>query len=210
MTPQTVDAYNGDLRDIVFPAAILQPPQFDPNADDAVNYGEIGAIIGHEMTHGFDDEGRAIDAAGAIRDWWSPADTSAFKARAAILGDQFAQFEPVPGMHINPDLTMGENIADLGGLLIALDAYHQSLGGKPAPMIDGTTGDQRFFMSWAQGWRGKAKPDYLRRQVASDPHSWRRFRVLGPLPNIDAWYEAFGVKAGDKLYRSPDQRARIW
>ena len=210
MTPQNVDAYNGSLRDIVFPAAILQPPEFDPAADDAVNYGEIGAIIGHEMTHGFDDQGRTIDAAGALRDWWTPADAAAFKARATQYGAQFAQFEPVPGMHINPDLTMGENIADLGGVLIAFDAYEHSLGGKVSPVLGGTTGEQRFFMSYAQGWRGKAKEDYIRKQTASDPHSWRRFRVLGPLPNVDPWYKAFGVKVGDKLYRAPDQRVRIW
>jgi putative endopeptidase len=210
MTPQTVDAYNGSLRDIVFPAAILQPPEFDPAADDAVNYGAIGAAIGHELTHGFDDQGRTIDAAGALRDWWTPADADAFKARAATLGAQYARFEPVPGMHINPDLTMGENIADLGGALIALDAYHRALGGKAAPVIGRTTGDQRFFLAYAQQWRGKAKEDAIRMQIASDPHSFRRFRVLGPLPNIDAWYDAFGVKPGDKLYRAPDTRARIW
>lgn len=210
MTPQTVDAYNGSLRDIVFPAAILQPPEFDPAADDAINYGAIGAIIGHEMTHGFDDQGRTIDAAGALRDWWTPADDAAFKAAAAQYGSQFAQFEPVPGMHINPNLTMGENIADLGGVLIAYDAYEHSLGGKTSPLLGGTTGEQRFFMSYAQGWRGKAKEDYIRKQTASDPHSWRRFRVLGPLPNVDPWYESFGVRPGDKLYRAPDQRVRIW
>ncbi|MGE5722101.1 MAG: M13 family metallopeptidase, partial [Sphingomonadales bacterium] len=210
MTPQTVDAYNGSLRDIVFPAAILQPPEFDPNADDAVNYGAIGAVIGHELTHGFDDQGRTIDAAGALRDWWTAADVAAFKERAAGFGAQYARFEPVPGMHINPDLTMGENIADLGGLLIALDAYHRSLGGKPAPVLGGFTGDQRLFMAFAQGWRGKAHEDAIRRQTASDPHSWRKFRVLGPLPNVDAWYDAFAVKPGDRMYRAPGDRARIW
>jgi putative endopeptidase len=210
MTPQTVDAYNGPLRDVVFPAAFLQPPYFDPNADDAINYGSVGAAIGHELTHGFDDQGRKTDAAGVLRDWWAPADDAAFKARAAVLGAQFAKFEPVSGMHINPDLTMGENIADLGGVVIALDAYHGSLGGKPAPIIDGTTGDQRFFMAWAQIWRGKATDDALRQQIASNPHSWNRFRVLGPLPNVDAWYAAFDVQPGDKLYRPPETRARIW
>jgi len=162
------------------------------------------------LTHGFDDQGRAIDAAGALRDWWTPSDAAAFKSRAAMLGAQYARFESVPGMHINPDLTMGENLADLGGVLIALDAYHHSLGGKIAPLIGGTTGDQRFFMAFAQGWRGKAKDDYIRKQTASDPHSWRPFRVLGPLPNVDAWYAAFSVKPGDRLYRAPDARARIW
>jgi putative endopeptidase len=210
MTPQTVDAYNGSLRDIVFPAAILQPPEFDPEADDAVNYGAMGAIIGHELTHGFDDQGRAIDAQGVLRDWWTPADAAAFKAKAAAFGAQYAAFEPVPGLHINPDLTMGENIADLGGLLVALDAYHASLKGQPAPVIDGLTGDQRLFMAYAQSWRGKAKEDAIRRQTVSDPHSFRKFRVLGPLPNIDAWYDAFGVKPGDKMYRDPKDRVRIW
>jgi putative endopeptidase len=210
MTPQTADAYNGNLRDIVFPAAILQPPEFDPAADDAVNYGTIGSIIGHELTHGFDDQGRAVDAAGALRDWWTPEDAAAFKVRAAVLGKQFAAFQPVPGLHINPDLTMGENIADLGGLLIALDAYHASLDGKPAPVLDGYTGDQRFFMAYAQSWRGKAREDAIRRQTVSDPHSYRKFRVLGPLPNVDGWYDAFGVKQGDKMYRAPGDRVRLW
>lgn len=181
--------------------------QFHP--DDAVNYGAIGAIIGHELTHGFDDQGRMIDAAGALRDWWTPADDKPFRERAAVLGAQYAQFEPVLGMHINPALTMGENIADLGGVLIALDAYHHSLNGKQASVIDGTTGDQRFFMSFAQLWRGKATDDYVRKQVVSDPHSWRRFRLLGPLPNVDAWYAVFDVKPGDKLYRPPERRAGV-
>ena len=210
MTPQTVDAYNGSLRDIVFPAAILQPPEFDPAADDAVNYGGIGAIIGHELTHGFDDQGRAIDAAGALRDWWTADDARQFKLRAATLGAQFAAFEPAPGLHINPDLTMGENIADLGGVVVALDAYHRSLGGRPAPVIHGLTGDQRFFLAYAQVWRGKAREDAIRQQTTSDPHSYRRYRVLGPLANVDAWYAAFDVKPGDRMYRAPRDRVRIW
>jgi putative endopeptidase len=210
MAPQTVNAYNGSLRDIVFPAAILQPPFFDPAADDAVNYGSIGAIIGHEMTHGFDDQGRMLDASGALRDWWTPADAASFKARAAKLGAEYAAFQPLPGLHINPDLTMGENIADLGGVVIALDAYHDSLGGKTAPVLDGLTGDQRFFMSWAQGWRIKAREDAIREQTVSDPHSFDRFRATGPLQNVDGFYAAFGVKPGDKMYRAPDLRAKIW
>jgi putative endopeptidase len=210
MTPQTVDAYNGSLRDIVFPAAILQPPFFDPSADDAVNYGDIGATIGHELTHGFDDEGRHIDSTGALRDWWTAQDDAAFKARAAVLGAQFAQFEPLPGLHINPDLTMGENIADLGGLLVAVDAYHASLNGKPAPVLAGLTGDQRLFMAFAQSWRGKLREDAIRKQTVSDPHSYRAFRVLGPVPNVDAWYAAFDVKPGDRMYRAPQERVRIW
>jgi putative endopeptidase len=210
MAPQIVNAYNGSLRDIVFPAAILQPPFFDPDADDAVNYGSIGAIIGHEMTHGFDDQGRNLDASGALRDWWTPADAAAFKARAAKLGAEFASFQPLPGLHINPDLTMGENIADLGGVVIALDAYHASLGGKPAPELDGLTGEQRFFLSWAQGWRIKERDDAIKQQIVRDPHSFDKFRAVGPLQNVDAWYAAFDVKPGDKMYRAPDLRAQIW
>jgi putative endopeptidase len=210
MTPQTNDAYNGSLRDIVFPAGILQPPVFDPAADPAVNYGAIGGVIGHELTHGFDDEGRKLDASGQLRDWWTPADAAAFEARAKKLGAQYSSYEPVPGAHINGDLTMGENIADLGGLNIALEAYHRSLNGKAAPVIDGFTGDQRVFLGWAQAWRGKVQDDYVRKQVASDPHSPRAFRVIGPTRNIDEWYAAFGVKPGQTYYLPPDQRVRIW
>jgi putative endopeptidase len=210
MTPQTNDAYNGSLRDIVFPAGILQPPMFDAAADPAVNYGAIGAVIGHELTHGFDDEGRKLDSAGALRDWWTPADAAAFDARAKRLGAQYSSYEPVPGAHINGDLTMGENIADLGGLNVALEAYHRSLGGKPAPEIDGYSGDQRVFLGWAQAWRGKAREDYVKKQVVSDPHSPRAFRVIGPVRNIDDWYAAFGVKPGDVYYVAPADRVRIW
>ena len=210
MTPQTNDAYNGALRDIVFPAAILQAPMFDGNADPAVNYGAIGGVIGHELTHGFDDQGRKLDAKGALRDWWTPADAKQFDARAARLGKQYGQFEPVPGTHVNGQLTMGENIADLGGLTLALDAYHASLKGQPAPVIDGVTGDQRVFLGWAQAWCGKVTEDYVKRQVASDPHSPRQYRVNGVVRNIDAWYDAFGVKPGDKLYVAPGDRVKIW
>ncbi|HEY0412130.1 MAG TPA: M13-type metalloendopeptidase [Allosphingosinicella sp.] len=210
MTPQTNDAYNGSLRDIVFPAGILQAPIFDAAADPAINYGAIGGVIGHEMTHGFDDQGRTIDAAGALRDWWTPADAAAFKKRADALGAQYAQYEPVPGFHINPGLTMGENIADLGGLTIALDAYHRSLKGKPAPVIGGLTGDQRVLLGWAQAWAGKMQPDAIRQLTVSDPHSFRKFRVNGVVRNIDAWYAAFHVGPGDKLYLNPGERARIW
>jgi putative endopeptidase len=210
MTPQTNDAYAGQLLDIVFPAGILQPPIFDAAADPAINYGAAGAIIGHELTHQFDDEGRTIDSAGVLRDWWTPADAEAFKARAAVLGAQYAAYEPVPGVHINPGLTMGENLADLGGVSIALDAYHASLHGKPAPVLDGLTGDQRVFLGWAQAWAGKARPEEIRRLTTSDPHSFRSFRVNGVVRNIDAWYSAFGVEPGDALYVAPAQRARIW
>jgi len=210
MTPQTNDAYNGSLRDIVFPAGILQPPIFDPNADDAINYGAIGGVIGHELTHGFDDEGRKIDASGALRDWWTAEDAKKFEERAKKLGAQYSAFEPLPGVHINGELTMGENIADLGGLTLALDAYHASLHGKPAPVLDGMTGDQRVFLGWAQAWRGHTRDDAIRRQVASDPHSPRVFRVNGVVRNIDAWYTDFGVKPGEKLYVAPEGRVRIW
>ena len=210
MTPQTNDAYNGSLRDIVFPAGILQPPIFDANADAAINYGAVGGVIGHELTHGFDDEGRKIDADGALRDWWTPDDAKAFEARAKVLGEQYSKFEPLPGLHVNGRLTMGENIADLGGVTLALDAYHAWLDGKQAPVLDGYSGDQRVFLGWAQAWRGKVSDDYVRRQVVSDPHSPRQFRVNGVVRNIDAWYSAFDVMPGEKLYVAPDARARIW
>jgi putative endopeptidase len=210
MTPQTNDAYNGSLRDIVFPAGILQAPMFDASADPAYNYGAIGGVIGHELTHGFDDQGRTIDASGALRDWWTAKDAAEFKRRAKILGDQYAQFEPVPGVHIKPDLTMGENIADLGGLTLALDAYRASLHGQKAPVVDGLTGDQRVFMGWAQVWAGKMTPEAIRNLTTSDPHSYRKYRVNGVVRNIDDWYSAFGVKPGQSLYVAPDKRARIW
>lgn len=210
MTPQTNDAYNGSLRDIVFPVGILQAPMFDANADPAINYGAIGGVIGHELTHGFDDQGRKIDAAGALRDWWTKEDATKFEARSKMLGVQYSAFQPLPGVHVNGDLTMGENIADLGGITLALDAYHASLGGKPAPVIDGLTGDQRVFLGWAQAWRGKVTDDYVRRQVVSDPHSPRQFRVNGVVRNVDAWYDAFGVKPGDELYVAPEARVHIW
>jgi len=210
MTPQTFDAYNGLLRDIVLPAAILQPPEFDPAADPAVNFGAAGTLIGHELTHGLDDQGRKLDADGALRNWWSDSDDKAFKERAAMLGAQYARYQPVPGLHINPELTMGENIADLGGVVIALDAYHESLHGAAAPVIEGMTGDQRFFRSYAQVWRGKASEDYIRNMTISDPHSWRAFRVNGIVRNVDAWYAAFGVQAGEKLFVAPSERVRIW
>jgi putative endopeptidase len=210
MTPQTVDAYNGVLRDIVFPAAILQAPYFDAAADPAVNYGGIGATIGHELTHGFDDQGRMLDASGALRDWWTEGDAKEFTARAAVLGAQYGTYEPTPGVHIRPDLTMGENIADLGGLLIAYDAYQASLHGVEAPVLETLTGDQRFFRAFAQSWRGKAREDFIRQLTTSDPHSWRKFRVNGVVRNIDPWYGAFAVTAGQALFLNTQERARIW
>jgi putative endopeptidase len=210
MTPQTNDAYNGSLRDIVFPAGILQPPIFDAAADAAINYGAVGGVIGHELTHGFDDEGRKLDSKGQLRDWWTAQDAAAFEARAKQLSAQYSTYEPLPGLHINGDLTLGENIADLGGLNVALEAYHRFLNGQPAPVIDGYSGDQRVLLGWAQAWRGKARDDAMKQQVASDQHSLRTFRVIGPTRNIDEWYTAFGVKPGDKYYVPPEQRVRIW
>jgi putative endopeptidase len=210
MTPQTNDAYNGSLRDIVFPAGILQPPIFDANADPAINYGAAGGIIGHELTHGFDDQGRKIDAAGALRDWWTEKDAQTFNKRAAALGAQFSQYHPSPGVTVNGELTMGENIADLGGLTLALDAYHASLKGAKAPLLDGLTGDQRVFLGWAQAWRGKVSEDFMRKQVVGDPHSPRQFRVIGTTRNIDGWYDAFKAQPGDKMYLAPSDRVRIW
>jgi putative endopeptidase len=210
MTPQTNDAYNGSLRDIVFPAAILQPPIFDANADPAVNYGAAGGVIGHELTHGFDDQGRKIDASGALRDWWTAKDGQNFKKRAAALSAQYSEFQPLPGVKVNGELTLGENIADLGGLTLALDAYRASLKGRQAPQLDGFSGEQRVFLGWAQAWRGKVSDDYVRKQVVGDPHSPRQFRVIGPTRNIDAWYDAFKVMPGDKMYVAPSDRVRIW
>jgi putative endopeptidase len=211
MNPQTVNAYNGGLENkMVFPAGILQPPFFDAFADPAVNYGAIGVVIGHEISHGFDDQGRKIDANGAVRDWWTPEDAARFEAEAKKFGAQYAKFEVVPGSFINPDLTMGENIADLAGVMVAYDAYRKSLGGKEAPVIDGLTGDQRFFLSYAQVWKSKAREDALRSQVTTDPHSPARYRTIAPLRNVDAWYEAFGVTPDDEMYLAPDERVRIW
>ena len=211
MTPQTVNAYNGGLENkIVFPAGILQAPYFDPNADAAVNYGAIGSVIGHEITHGFDDQGRKIDASGALKDWWTPADAKRFDTAAEAFGAQYATYEAAPGSFINPKLTMGENIADLAGLQVAYDAYHRSLGGKEAPVIDGLTGDQRFFLAFAQGWRSKERDDAIKSQVASDPHSPARFRVIGPVRNLDTWYAAFGITPDSKFYIAPEKRVRIW
>jgi len=175
-----------------------------------VNYGGIGAIIGHELTHGFDDQGRRFDSDGRMRDWWPVDDTKKFLAKAADLGAQFDACEPLPGMHVNGKLTMGENIADLGGLVLALDAYHASLKGKPAPVIDGLTGDQRFFLSFAQVRRGKETDQALRQQILTDPHSPDECRVNIEVRNLDAWYSAFHVDAGQKPYVNPESRVSIW
>ena len=213
MTPQTVNAYYNSVKnEIVFPAAILQPPFFDPNADDAVNYGSIGGVIGHEIIHGFDDQGRKSDGEGVLRDWWGKDDAAKFEVQAAKLGGQYESyvFPQLPGMHINGRVAMGENIGDLGGLTISLEAYRRSLDGKPAPVIDGFTGEQRLFMGWAQVWRTLWRDDALRQQLVNGPHSPGQIRAFAPLRNIDAWYDAFDVKPGDKLYIKPEDRVRIW
>jgi predicted metalloendopeptidase len=211
MTPQTINAYYNPLNnEIVFPAAILQPPFFDPNADAAVNYGGIGAVIGHEIGHGFDDQGRKFGPDGGLKDWWTQQDADVFKGRVTRLVNQFSAFEALPGLHVNGANTIGENIGDLGGLNMAYHAYHLFLKGKPAPVIDGLTGDQRFFLSWAQVWRAKIRDGQLREYVMSDVHSPPYFRVNGPLPNINEWYDAFNVKPGDKLYIKPEDRVSIW
>ena len=210
MTPMTINAYyNPPKNEIVFPAAIMQPPFFDPAADPAVNYGAIGAVIGHEISHGFDDQGRQYDAKGALRDWWTPADATAFTNRADRLVKQYGGYEPLPGTRIQGALTLGENIADLSGLRIAYEAYQLSLNGQPAPVIDGMTGDQRFFLAFAQVWRGKTRDAALLSQLTVDPHSPESFRAL-EVRNFDPWYAAFDVKQGDKLYLKPDDRVRIW
>ena len=210
-TPQVNNAFNMFYeRNLTFPAAFMQAPIYDPNADHAVNYGALGAIVGHEITHSFDDQGRKIDAKGQLRDWWTGEEIKVFGARAAELGRQYSAFEALPGLHVNGQLTLGENIADLGGLTMALDAYHASLQGKPAPVIDGLTGDQRVFLGWAQAWRGKLSEAALRNLVTADPHAPRQYRVNGVVRNMDEWYTAFGVKPGDKLYLEPDRRVRIW
>ena len=211
MTPQTVNAYyNPVFNEVVFPAAILQPPFFDAEADPAVNYGGIGGVIGHEMGHGFDDQGAKSDAKGVLRNWWATADVDAFKKRTDVLADQYAQFEPLPGTKVNGRLTLGENIGDVGGSTVAYRAYQMSLGGKPAPVVDGFTGDQRFFLGWAQVWRSLYRDQALRNQVMTDPHSPAMYRVNGVVRNHDAWYKAFDVKEGDPLYVAPEKRVRIW
>ncbi|MFI5229032.1 MAG: M13 family metallopeptidase [Gemmatimonadales bacterium] len=211
MTPQTVNAYyNSSNNEIVFPAAILQPPFFDPSADDAVNYGAIGAVIGHEIGHGFDDQGSKSDGMGNLRNWWTPADAAAFKQRTQALGAEYAAINPIDTLHINPGLTMGENIGDNSGLMQAYRAYHISLGGKPAPVIDGLTGDQRFFMGYAQIWRTKFRDAALRNQLLTNPHSPGMARAFVPLTNNDAFMKAFDVKPGDKMWRAPKDRVKIW
>ncbi|MDE2134482.1 MAG: M13 family metallopeptidase [Alphaproteobacteria bacterium] len=211
MTPPTVNAYyNPPFNEIVFPAAILQPPFFDPNADDAVNYGGIGAVIGHEISHGFDDQGSKYTGLGVMESWWTADDRKNFDARTAMIVSQYDAFEPLPGLHVIGKNTLGENIADIAGLTIAYKAYHLSLGGKPAPVIDGFTGDQRFFLGFGQIWRSKYRDNAIRTQTLSNEHTISNFRVIGASRNVDGWYDAFGVKPGDKYYLAPDQRVKLW
>jgi len=211
MTPQTVNAYYNPVRnEIVFPAAILQPPFFDMEADDAVNYGGIGGVIGHEMGHGFDDQGRRYDAKGKLRDWWTAKDADEFTRRAKGLIDQYGAMEALPGLKVNGELTLGENIGDLTGVTISHRAYEIALAGKPAPAIDGTTGEQRFFFGWVQAWRAKYRDDALRQQVMANPHAPDMMRGNGPLPNVEAFYRTFGLKDGDKLWLAPEKRVKIW
>ncbi len=211
MNPQTVNAYyRPSLNEIVFPAAILQPPFFDPNADPAVNYGGIGAVIGHEMGHGFDDQGRKTDGNGEQRDWWTESDGKAFEERSGGLAAQYSEFEPLPGVNLDGKLTLGENIGDLTGITMAYAAYKRSLGGQPAPIIDGMTGDQRFFLAYGQIWKRKFRDDALRTQAKTGPHSPGEYRANGIVRNFDAWYEAFNVQPGDALYLPPEKRVKIW
>ncbi len=211
MTPQTINAYyNPTMNEIVFPAAILQPPFFNMAADDAVNYGGIGAVIGHELSHGFDDKGSKYDGHGNLRKWWTETDRAEFEKRAQGLVDQYSAFEPIEGNFVNGELTLGENIGDLGGLSVAYEAYRLSLEGKQAPVIDGLTGDQRFFLGWSQVWRRLYRRPELLKRLITDPHSPSEYRVNGIVRNMDAWYQAFDVDKDAPLYLAPEDRVRIW
>ena len=211
MTPPTVNAYyNSSMNEIVFPAGILQPPFYDPKADDAVNYGGIGAVIGHEMTHGFDDQGRKSDASGNLRDWWTKEDGEKFMTKAAVVGKQFDAFSPMDSVHVNGNLTMGENLADLGGLTIAHQAFQKTAQAKAGKSIDGFTPEQRFFLGYAQIWRSNQRPEAMRQQIMTDPHSPGQYRTNGPLQNMPEFHAAFGCKDGDKMVRSTADRAKIW
>ena len=213
MTPQTINAYyNPSFNEIVFPAAILQPPFFNISADPAVNYGAIGGVIGHEMGHGFDDQGAKYDGEGVLTNWWTEEDLAAFRQLGDALAKQYSAYCPLDDGEtcVNGRLTLGENIGDLGGLSLAYRAYQMSLDGKEAPVIDGLTGDQRFFMAWAQVWRAKYRDEAIRQQMLSDPHSPPVYRVNGVVRNLDKWYEAFDIQPGDALYLPPEERIHIW
>ena len=211
MTPQTVNAYyNPTKNEIVFPAAILQPPFFDAEADNAANYGGIGAVIGHEISHGFDDQGSKYDGDGNLENWWTDEDKAAFGKLTSQLVAQYEGYKVLDGKPLNGNLTLGENIADLSGMAISYKAYILSLDGKEAPMIDGFTGSQRFFLGWSQIWRRLYRDEELIRRLVTDPHSPSHFRANGPVTNLNAFYEAFDVKPGDKLYKMPEDRIQIW
>jgi len=211
MTPPTVNAsYSPVNNDITFPAGILQFPFFDFGADDAVNYGGIGAVIGHEMTHGFDDEGRQYDGDGTLRDWWTKDDADKFKLRADQVVAQYNGFTILDTMHVNGKLTLGENLADLGGLNVAYAAFKKTKEGHSHKKIGGFTPDQRFFLSWAQVWRSSQRPEAAAQRILTDPHSPEQYRANAPLTNIDAWYTAFNVKPGDKMYKKPEDRIHVW
>jgi putative endopeptidase len=214
MTPPTVNAYyNPNMNEIVFPAGILQPPFFYANADDAVNYGGIGAVIGHEMTHGFDDRGRQYDQVGNLRDWWSPQSAAEFKKRAQAIINQFNEYEPLPGLHVNGELTQGENIADLGGVKLAYAALQKALAKHPeerGQKIDGFTPEQRFFLSYATIWKSKQRDEDLKLRLNTDPHSPARYRVDGPLSNLPEFQQAFNIPDGSPMVRPADKRVNIW
>jgi putative endopeptidase len=211
MTPPTVNAYyNPAFNEIVFPAGILQYPFFDERADDALNYGGIGGVIGHEMTHGFDDQGRLYNADGNLSNWWTPADSANFTNKADVVVDMYSQIVVLDTMHANGSLTEGENLADLGGINIAYEAFKKTKQGKSNDKIDGFTPDQRFFLSWAQVWRANTRPEELANRLKTDPHSPSELRCNVPVSNMEAWYKAFGVQPTDKLYRAPGQRASVW
>jgi putative endopeptidase len=211
MSTPTVNAYyNPSINEIVFPAGIMQPPFFDINADDAANYGGIGAIIGHELTHGFDDQGSQFDGDGNMVNWWSKQDSIQFKSRTGKLVKQYGNFIGIDTLKVNGELTLGENIADLGGLTMAYYAYKRSLGGKPSPVINGFTGEQRLFLSWAQGWKNNIKPEALKQRLATDPHSPAKYRIIGPMSNMQEFYEAFNVKEEHEMYIPLNERSVIW
>jgi predicted metalloendopeptidase len=210
MTPQTVNAVNLPVQNALnFPAGILQRPFFDASADPAFNYGAIGSVIGHEISHSFDNNGAAFDASGALRNWWTPADLKRFQAAGAALAKQFDAYEALPGLHVRGELTLGENIADVAGLGAAYEAYHKWLNGKPAPVIDGLTGDQRFFIAYGQAHASKMRDGFLRNIVTTNEHAPDPFRAL-TVRNLDGWYQAFNVKPGQKLYLAPEQRVKVW
>ena len=211
MTPQTINAYyNPTTNEICFPAAILQPPFFDPNADDAANYGGIGGVIGHEMSHGFDDQGSQFDKTGNQRNWWTEADKKNYELRTKVLENAFGKFEAVPGKFINGKQTLGENIGDNGGLNIAFRAFQNATKNHPLQKADGFTPEQRFFLSWGRVWAANTRPEFLEYLLTVDVHSPNKARVNAALPHINAWYDAFGIKKGDKLFIPKKQRAQIW